>query len=294
MDGIKDVKNAFTVDVEEHFQVAALKGAFDPSQWSEQDSRVEDNTRKVLDILAEHDTRGTFFVLGWVAEQNPGLIRSIVSAGHELACHGYSHQLVYEQQASVFADETRRAKMTLEDISGEPIAGYRAASYSITAESIWALDILVDLGFMYDSSIVPARHDLYGIPSAPAQPYRIQMENGQELAEFPPSTIPLFGQRLPVGGGGYFRLFPYGFTRWALTKINNKRVPFSFYTHPWEVDPDQPRVDTNWKSRFRHYTNLDKTEPRLQMLLRDFRFSTMRSVISRQNLSLISVNDLVE
>jgi len=282
--------NAFTVDVEEHFQVAALKEAFDPEKWSCEASRVESNTERLLALLARHGVQGTFFVLGWVAERHPALIRRIAGAGHELACHGQSHQLIYSQDPAVFREETLRAKKTLEDISGEAVLGYRAASYSITPASAWALDIIGAAGFSYDSSVVPVRHDYYGFAGAPAVPHILRLRSGQEIREFPPSTIRLAGQRLPIGGGGYFRLFPYWFSRWGLRKVNNDYgQPFSFYTHPWEVDPEQPRVRVNWKSRFRHYVNLDKCEPRLDRLLAEFRFSTMRSVLHSLDLPVVDL-----
>jgi len=282
--------NAFTVDVEEHFQVAALKDAVEIRAWSGQESRVERNTNKLLEILAQHNVHGTFFVLGWVGERNPNLVRSIVSAGHELACHGQSHQLIYEQDVSVFREETLRAKKTLEDVASVSVMGYRAASYSITANSIWALDVIGEAGFKYDSSIVPARHDLYGIVGAPVFPYKIRLRDGNELCEFPPSTIRLMGLQVPIGGGGYFRAFPYWFTRWGLTSVNKKYgQPFSFYTHPWEIDTAQPRVNTNWKSRIRHYINLDKCESRLHRLLADFEFSTMRSVLDGLELPILEL-----
>ena len=227
-------------------------------------------------------------MLGWVAERHPKLIRDIVADGHELACHGQSHQLIYEQDPAVFRQETLRAKGTLEDISGVAVNGYRAASYSITGKSIWALDTILEAGFRCDSSIVPVRHDLYGFAGAPSAPYTLELSNGGRLIEFPPSTIQLLGQRVPIGGGGYFRIFPYWFSRWGLQSLNRKRIPFSFYTHPWEVDPNQPRVKVSARSRFRHYTNLDKCEARIKMLLNDFRFEPMQTVLDSLHLPIVS------
>ncbi len=287
--------NAFTVDVEEHFQVAALKNEFAPQGWSEQKSRVVENTSRILDILSQHEVQGTFFVLGWVADRHPKLVRKILSAGHEVASHGQSHQLIYDQDPAVFRDETVRAKKTLEDIAGVEVSGYRAASYSITRDSVWALDVISEAGFRYDSSVVPARHDLYGLVGAPVTPHKIRLKNGSELCEFPPSTVRLAGRRLPIGGGGYFRLFPYWFTRWGLRSINKSgSQPFSFYTHPWEIDTAQPRVETNWKSRFRHYVNLHKCEPRLHRLLTDFEFSTMSAVIERLELPIVDLDTYLD
>ncbi len=273
--------NAFTVDVEEHFQVAALKDAVSVSSWPERESRVVRNTSRILELLENRGIKGTFFVLGWVAEREPGLVRDIVATGHELACHGFSHQLIYDQSPEVFREETIRAKGVLEDAGGVEVSGYRAASYSITAKSMWALDIIAEAGFRYDSSIVPVRHDLYGIQDASEYPYRMQLASGGSLTEFPPSTIVLAGRRVPIGGGGYFRLFPYGFSRWGMRRVNAQGMPFSFYIHPWEIDPDQPRVATNWKSRFRHYNNLHKCERRLERLLDDFDFTAMQNVIEQ-------------
>ncbi len=285
--------NAMTVDVEDYFQVAALADAIDRSDWDEIKPRVEDNTHRVLDIFAEADIRATFFVLGWVAERRQDLVRKIVDAGHELACHGYSHKLIYDQSKADFAAETIRAKDILEQISGNPVDGYRAASYSITGRSLWALDIIAESGFTYDASIVPARHDLYGIPGSKHSPYRLKLENGMSIMEFPPSTISVLGHDIPVGGGGYFRIFPYAFSKWGMHKINRARQqPFSFYLHPWEIDPDQPRVRTNWKSRFRHYHNLHQFEPRLRRLLGEFHFGTMRSILRSSEYESVPFGEL--
>ena len=231
------------------------------------------NTQKLLAIFEQFDVRGTFFVLGWVAERHPQLVRDIAARGHEIACHGYSHRLVYEQSPEEFYAETLRAKNLLEEITGSAVVGYRAASYSIVRESLWALDILVELGFAYDSSIFPVRHDRYGIPNAERVPHRLATLNGKSIVEWPLATARILGCRLPVAGGGYFRLLPYWLSRWGLASINRRELqPFIFYLHPWEVDPEQPRVSASWLSRFRHYTNLGKCEERLRRLLGEFRF----------------------
>jgi len=278
--------NALTVDVEDYFQVSAFASNIDRTKWDECESRVEVNTQKLLDLFAKHNYRATFFVLGWVAERYPKIVREIHSRGHEVACHGYSHQLIYNQTPDVFREETLRAKGILEDIIQGPVLGYRAASYSITKQSLWALDILAECGFTYDSSIFPVHHDRYGIPDAVEEPHEIKTPSGYSLVEFPITTRNYFGYRLPIGGGGYFRIYPYGFSRAALKGINQKRgKPFIFYLHPWEVDPDQPKIETNWLSRFRHYNNLDKCETRLSRLLNDFRFSTARDVLSNLGFS---------
>lgn len=271
--------NAMSVDVEEYFHVSALKDSIAREDWPRLESRVGASTRRLLEIFARHDVKATFFVLGWVAERHPDLVRDIVASGHELACHGYSHRLIYTQTPAEFREETLRSKGLLEEIGQVPVLGYRAASYSITRASEWALDVLVEAGFVYDSSIYPVRHDLYGIPGAERVPHRIR-DAGAGLVEFPLSVKSLMGWPVPVSGGGYFRLFPYAFSRWALRSINRvDRRPSIFYLHPWEIDPYQPRIPAKWLSRFRHYNNLDRCEGRLERLLGDFRFGTVRSVL---------------
>ena len=246
--------------------------------------RVEANTQRILGLLSRHNARATFFTLGWVAEKSPELVRAIQKEGHEIASHGYSHQLVYNQTPEVFREETRRSKAILEDITGEPITGYRAASYSITNVSRWALDILAEEGFTWDSSIFPVHHDRYGMPDSPRWPHTLTTDEGHTLAEFPLSTLKFPGYTLPIAGGGYFRLFPYWFSRWGLGSINRQGQPFVFYLHPWEVDPGQPRLDVKWFSRFRHYNNLDVCEQRLSKLLGHFPFTTMSNVLRTQGL----------
>jgi len=271
------VANALTVDVEDYFHVAALSASIPRQQWDACESRVVDNTRRLLTLFERFAVRGTFFVLGWVAERQPRLVREIHERGHEVACHGFSHQLVYEQSPAQFRAETVHAKKLLEDITGEAVLGYRAASYSIVRKSLWALDVLAELGFAYDSSIFPVRHDLYGIPGAKRVPHRMSTPGGASIVEWPLATARVLGCRLPVAGGGYFRLLPYWLSRWGLASINRLEAqPFIFYLHPWEIDPHQPRVTAGLLSRFRHYTNLDKCEPRLRRLLGEFRFATVR------------------
>ena len=271
------VTNALTVDVEDYFHVASLAPNIHRDSWTSRESRVVDNTHKLLALFEEFDVRGTFFVLGWVAERYPQLVKDIAARGHEIACHGFSHRLVYEQSPEEFHDEAIRSKHLLEDISGSAVQGYRAASYSIVRKSLWALDILVELGFVYDSSIFPVHHDRYGIPNSSRIPHRMTTPNGKSIVEWPLATAELLGCRLPVAGGGYFRLFPYWFSRWGLASINRRDLrPFVFYLHPWEIDPAQPRVAASRLSRFRHYTNLEKCEARLRRLLGEFKFGTAR------------------
>ena len=273
------ISNALTIDVEDYFQVAALAEAVDRKDWHDMEYRVEANTDRLLSVLGDHNTKATFFTLGWVAEKSPALVRRIHDAGHEVASHGYSHQLIYKQTPEVFREETRRSKAILEDIIGEPVTGYRAASYSITAQSRWALDILCEEGFTWDSSIFPVHHDRYGMPGTPRWPHRLKTDNGSEIAEFPLSTLKLPGYTLPIAGGGYFRLFPYWFSQWGLGSINRMGKPFVFYLHPWEIDPGQPRLDVKWFSRFRHYNNLEVCEQRLVNLLKRFRFTTINDLL---------------
>ncbi len=272
--------NALTIDVEEHYHAHAI--AAHATAGASRESRVVQNTAAILDTLAAAQVTATFFVLGEVAEQQPRLVRRIYAAGHEIACHGHSHALIYRQDPPEFRAETLRAKQTLEDITGEPVFGYRASTFSIRRDSRWALAIIAEAGFTYDSSIAPVRHDLYGIPASPAKPYRIAIDACTALLEIPVATIPMLGIRLIVGGGGYFRQFPYRFTRWALRSIEAADDgPFVFYLHPWEFDPDQPRATgLPWLARVRHYTNLSKTDSRFRALLSDFRFGPVRDMLT--------------
>jgi polysaccharide deacetylase family protein (PEP-CTERM system associated) len=277
--------NAFTVDVEDYFHVAALSSAIARDSWASRELRVQANTEKLLQILDERGVHATFFVLGWLAERAPALVRRIADAGHEVACHGYSHQLVYTQSHETFRAETVRAKHFLEDTIGHEVLGYRAASFSVTRASLWALDVLIDLGFRYDSSIFPIHHDLYGLPGANPEPHRVSAPSGRTLAEFPMSAATFFGLQVPVSGGGYFRILPYWLTRSGLKQINERRNrPFAFYLHPWEIDPGQPRIKVGAFSRFRHYTNLSRCEARLRRVLGEFAFTSMHEVLQQRGL----------
>ena len=274
------IRHALTVDVEDYFHVSGFSGCIDRSDWDSYPLRVEGNTGRLLDLFDRKRVKATFFVLGWVAERLPDLVREIAGRGHEVACHGYSHQLIYRQSPEVFREETFHSKELLEDIIQSPVRGYRAASYSITEQSRWALDVIAEAGFVYDSSVFPVRHDRYGIPGSPEHPYELESPAGHKLVEFPLSTASLLGYRLPVAGGGYFRLYPYMVTRRGLMQINSNNRPFIFYLHPWEIDPGQPRIQANWMSRFRHYNNLEKCEARLERLINDFRFGTAWEVLA--------------
>lgn len=276
--------NAFTVDVEDYFHVAALASAVSRESWSSRESRVERNTERLLELLAARGVLGTFFVLGWVAERHPDLVRRIAAGGHEVACHGYSHQLIYEQTPQVFREETARAKGLLEDATGRAVHGYRAASFSVIRDTLWALDTLIDLGFHYDSSIFPIRHDRYGIPDASPEPGPVTAPSGRTLIEFPMVPAKVFGMKVPVCGGGYFRIFPYWLTRAGLRQINGGGRAFPFYLHPWEIDPGQPRIKVGTLSRFRHYTNLRRCEARLARVLSEFPFAPAREVLCLRGL----------
>jgi polysaccharide deacetylase family protein (PEP-CTERM system associated) len=276
--------NALTFDVEDYFQVSALAGSVDRANWSTMPQRVVRNTHALYEMLAKRDIKATFFFLGWVVDRHPQLVREAAQAGHEVACHGYSHRLIYDQTPEDFRAETLRSKALIEDQLGAPVLGYRAASYSITRKSLWALDVLAEAGFQYDSSIFPVHHDTYGIPDAPREPHVLTSPQGHKLVEFPPSTALFAGRKLPVAGGGYFRIFPYAITKWAVKRVNAEGLPFNFYLHPWEIDPEQPRVKTKLLSRFRHYTNLDVCQARLEDLISRFRFGTMADVLRNAGL----------
>lgn len=270
-------RNAMSCDVEEYFQVAAFERQIRPEDWSRYPSRVAHNTGRVLDLFATKGVRATFFVLGWIAERHPALVRRIVSEGHELASHGYDHTRVINMDPARFREDVTRTKRILEDVGGVEIRGYRAPSYSIGADNLWALDVLQETGHRYSSSIYPIRHDLYGMPEAPRFAFRTRPH---AILEFPVTTVECAGHKLPAGGGGYFRLLPYGVYRWGLRRVNTRdRQPGIFYFHPWEVDAEQPRVaDAPLKSRFRHYVNLGTMEARLARLLDDFRWDRIDSV----------------
>lgn len=275
------VVNAMTVDVEDYFQVSAFDAAVPRGSWDGMESRVVRNTERLLELFAGAGVRGTFFVLAWVAERFPGLVRQIATAGHEIASHGYGHRLVYDLTPDAFRDDVRRSKQVLEAAAAVPVRGYRAPSYSVTTRSLWALDVLVEEGFHYDASIFPIHHDRYGIPDSPRHPYRISRPAGT-IVEAPGSTVRVGWMNLPVAGGGYFRLLPYGWTRWGIGRLNHReRRPAIFYIHPWEIDPDQPRIAAGAVSRLRHYRNLAQTERRLSRLLSDFRFATLGELLAQ-------------
>ncbi len=279
------MRNAFTVDVEDYFQVEGFAQVIDRLSWEGFRTRVGASTAILLEMLARRKIRATFFILGWVARKHPEIVREIAAAGHEVASHGMSHRPIYTQTPAEFQRETRDAKALLEDLCQKPVMGYRAATFSVTRRSLWALDVLCEEGFRYDSSIFPMHHDRYGISDADPRPHVLTTPGGGRLVEFPISVLRYAGVTIPVAGGGYFRLFPYRFTRWALRRLNRQHQEFVFYVHPWEVDPGQPRVRAaSAASRFRHYLNLDRCAQRLGRLLDDFEFDTMHAVLAQRNL----------
>lgn len=291
----QQITHAMTVDVEDYYHVAAFSNVINPQDWDKWPSRVEANTYRLLQLFDDAKIKITFFILGWVAERHPDLVKNIHERGHEIASHGYSHQLIYKQTPAIFRAETLKSKQILENLIQTPITGYRAASYSITRNSLWALEILSDLGFTWDSSIFPTRHDNYGIPGSPEEPYRIITESGGELLEFPLTTAKVLGQSIPAAGGGYFRQYPYALSRWLFDRASlNQTKPQIFYLHPWEIDPEQPRVpNASWFSNFRHYTNLKRCLPRLEHMIRDFEFGTMsQSLASKPVNKEVHIKDL--
>ena len=285
------IKNYLSIDVEDYFQVSAFEEVSPQTTWSGIAGRAERNTDKILQLLDERKIKATFFILGWIAEHYPQIPLKIAAHGHEIASHGYYHQRICNMNRGGFRADIRTSKSLLEDLTGTPVCGYRAPSYSISHDTEWAFDELLAAGYLYDSSIFPIRHDFYGMPDwprfsgyavkgcdgswMPAQEFRVGSPN---IMELPITTVEILGYKLPIAGGGYFRLLPYSVSRWGLRRINDQdRRPFVFYLHPWELDPDQPRMENvSFKSRFRHYLNLEETEGRFRRLLDDFEFTTIR------------------
>ncbi|MBE6426109.1 MAG: DUF3473 domain-containing protein [Planctomycetaceae bacterium] len=276
--------NAFTVDVEDFYQVSAFDRSIPRSEWENYPQRIMESLPRILDLMSETQTRGTFFILGWQAEKHPELVRAIADAGHEIGFHSFSHSLIYEMEPEAFREELRRGKAILEDLTGQKVEAFRAPSFSITKKSLWALDILAEEGFRYDSSIFPIYHDRYGIPDAPREIHQRMTSEGL-IWEFPPTASALGPMNLPVSGGGYFRLYPYALTRYFLRKINQKeKRPFIFYVHPWEVDPEQPRLPFGSRAvQFRHRVGLGRNLVKLRKLLRDFSFGTLSESINYEN-----------
>jgi polysaccharide deacetylase family protein (PEP-CTERM system associated) len=274
------IENALSFDVEDYFQVSAFEGLVRYEDWGRYESRVVASTARILDLLAARGTRATFFVLGWAAERHPELVRRIVERGHEVASHGYSHRLVYRMTPAEFREDARRSREVLEDQSGRPVQGFRAPSFSIVEESRWGLEVLAELGYRYDSSIFPVRHHRYGIPRHRRFPHLLPGGEGRELAEFPLSTVRLGRANLPVAGGGYLRLLSCRYIRWGLRRINAEGQPAILYFHPWELDPDQPRLPCGLLTRLRHYSGLSRTAEALKRLTGEFRFAPVAEVLA--------------
>jgi len=272
--------NALSVDLEEYFQVSNFEGVIGRERWDALPSRLRGATERILDACDAHASRATFFVLGWVAERHAHLVRSIRERGHEIACHGHGHELVYDLGPERFRADLRRARAALEDATGEAVRGYRAPSFSITARSLWALRILAEEGFTYDSSIFPVRHPRYGMPGFPPRPLTLALEGGLSIQEFPLTTLRLGPLVLPLAGGAYLRLLPASVFRWGFRRLTRAGEPTVLYLHPWEVDPDQPRQAVGWTTRIRHYRNLGRTEGRLRGLLRTHRFAPLERVLA--------------
>lgn len=275
------MRNALSFDVEEYFHVSNFEGVIARDEWDRLPSRVVESTRRILELLDEHDVHATFFMLGWVAERHPDLVREIATGGHEIASHGYGHRLVYDEGPEAFREDVTRTARLLREITGQPEAsyGYRAPSFSITPRSAWALDILAETGHSYDSSIFPVPHPRYGWKGSDPYPHVRQLADGRSLVEMPPTSAPWFGKRLPAAGGAYLRLFPVALLRRGLAAAHRCGHPGILYLHPWEFDPGQPRFEVSRFTAWRHYGNLRGTESRLRRLLEEFEFGTVKEVL---------------
>jgi len=276
------IRNAMTCDVEDYFQVSAFAPYIDRASWPSRECRVEANMDRILALFERTGVRATFFTLGWIAERYPNVVKRIVAGGHELASHGYGHLRASDQTRAEFDNDIRSSKALLEDIGGQAVLGYRAPSFSIGRDNLWALDALLEAGYRYSSSIYPVVHDHYGMPEAPRFAFYPNGTDG--LLEVPITTVQMMGRKLPAGGGGYFRLLPYALSRWMMAKVNgDDRQPALFYFHPWEIDPGQPRPEgIGAKSRFRHYVNIERMESRIEALARDFAWDRMDRIFLNQ------------
>jgi len=281
MDASPALNHILSVDLEDYFQVEAFAGVVSRSEWDQFPSRVEGSCHRLLDIFDRHAVKATFFVLGWIADRFPRLVREVHERGHDLACHSYWHRKVSSLSPSEFRADTRAACHAIEQAASVRVTGYRAPTWSVTPASLWALDILSEEGFTYDSSIFPIQHDLYGIPGASRHPYYHTTSHGGRLLEMPPATVRIARRNFPAAGGGWFRILPLQYTKWAFHRFAREGTPLVFYLHPWEIDPEQPRIAAALKSRLRHYTNLGRTERRLEALLRSFKFQTFRDYLKR-------------
>lgn len=275
------ILNAISVDVEDWFHVSLFRHHIKRSEWNEQESTVVSNVCKILKLFSEYKIKATFFILGWVAERYPEIVIAIKEQGHEIASHGYGHQVIYEQTQAEFYNDVRRSIKILKDITGEKVRGYRAPSYSITRESLWAWEKLQDLGLVYDSSVFPIKHDLYGIADAPRFPFTVSVSGRGNLIEFPISTVQMMGKNIPIAGGGYLRLYPFWFFKHGISRLNAEGKPAIIYFHPWEIDPQLPRITVGKLKRLRHYGNLALMENRIVNLLKSFRFGTVEQVLQQ-------------
>src|SRR5262245_12787145 len=281
--------NALTFDVEEYFQVEAFRHLVEPGDWPRFTARAARSTARLLDVLDARAVSATFFMVGWLAERHPELVREINGRGHELGCHGYAHRPIYSLSPVEFRDDLRRAKQAIEDAAGSPVYGYRAPTCSVVTSTLWALDVMAEEGFRYDSSVFPIHHDRYGIPRAPRFPHRVRLASGRDFVEFPMTTLRIAGQNLPFCGGGYFRLLPSAVVRAGLRRLNRReRMPAMVYLHPWEIDPDQPRLAVRGMTRFRHYVNLASTERKLEAMLGEFSFGPVRQVLATLGLAEVA------
>lgn len=271
------MQNILTIDVEDWFQVEALKERISYQEWDNCEHRVMSNILRILEILNENRTKATFFILGWIAERFPQVVLEIEKHGHEIASHGYAHRVVYEEKEIEFKNDIKKSLTILEGLINRKVTGYRAPNFSITDRSLWAYEILAELGIEYTSSVFPAKHifQVYGISQAPRFPFVLSLKNGNRIKEFPLSTIEILGRQMPLGGGAYLRIMPYWYNKWAINKLNKQGHPAIVYFHPWEIDPLQPRQDLGLLGRFRHYFNLDIMELKIRMLLKDFQFGTI-------------------
>ncbi len=273
------MRNALTIDLEDYYHVSTFSQQVPVEQWNSAASRIERNTDLLLDLLDSAGCKATFFTLGWVAEQHPNVVRKVAERGHEVACHSLRHRTVYEMTREEFREDTQQAKSLLEDCSGKRVVGYRAPSFSITEKSLWALEVLAELGFTFDSSIFPVAHPNYGIPKFTRDPQRVQTSSGP-IVEFPMTVLEFAGVRSPFGGGAYLRFLPYWFTRWGVRFMNaTEGRPVCVYLHPWELDPEQPRISGSMSSRMRHYVGLRKTAAKFTKLITDFEFGTLGAMV---------------
>jgi polysaccharide deacetylase family protein (PEP-CTERM system associated) len=280
----KEVVNGLSIDVEEWFHVLDVPDSPQPVNWDALPRTVERNTHKILDILEDSHAHATFFVLGWVADRYGNLVREIARRGHEVACHGDRHRLVFQQGRAGLEQDLRRARGLLQDLAGVPVIGYRAPGFSIGPRAPWAFEVIRDVGFRYDSSLFPARRMHGGAPGARQEPHAIELENGLTLVEFPSSVVQVGPLRVPFAGGGYLRLLPYGFIRWGLLSMNARGIPGCVYLHPREIDPAHPRIRMSWSRQFQSYVGLRSTEHKLRQLLTDFRMGRLVDVLLERKL----------